>query len=67
MLSAEPDRELNGVTRMLGQERSALIQKALLYCLDYLDPDLARERARKYESGEAPGLTAPELRTELDV
>jgi predicted DNA-binding protein len=67
MLSEELDRELDSAARHLGDKKSAIVSKALSFYLDYLDLDLAKERARKYERGEDKGLSAEQLRTELGL
>lgn len=53
--------------RHLGNKKSTIVGKALSFYLDYLDLDLAKERAWKYERGEDKGLSAEQLRSELGL
>lgn len=67
VLSDEMDNELDSAARRLGRKRSELVGKALAFYLDYLDLDLARQRAAAYEAGQDKGLSAEELRKELEL
>jgi len=67
ILRDDLDRELSAAARHLGDKKSALVGKALSFYLDYLDLDLAKERAGKYDAGEDKGLSAEQLREELGL
>lgn len=65
MLPASLDRELETISKTLGEKRSALISKALSYYFDFLDLEIAKQRARRFEAGESRALTSQELRKAL--
>ncbi|MCX7037844.1 MAG: hypothetical protein NT005_01710 [Spirochaetes bacterium] len=67
IISEELDRAIDAAAQHLGSKRSAIVGKALSFYLDYLDLEIAIERARKYETGEDKGLSAEQLRTELGL
>ena len=67
ILSEDLDRELDAVARHLGDKKSTIVSKALLFYLDYLDLYLAKERAWKYERGKDKGLSAEQLKSELGL
>ncbi len=52
---------------MLGEKKSTIIRNAMVYYFDFLDLSIAKERAAKYESGLHKGLTAEEVKKELDI
>ena len=67
ILSANLDKDLEEVSQMLGEKKSTIIRNAMVYYFDFLDLSIAKERAAKYESGLHKGLTAEEVKKELDI
>jgi predicted DNA-binding protein len=67
IISDELDRAIDAAAPHLGRKRSVVVGKVLSFSLDYLDLEIAIERARKYETGEDKGLSAEQLRTELGL
>lgn len=67
ILSVNLDNDLEEASRLLGEKKSTIIRNALVYYFDYLDLSIAKERAAKYESGVHKGLTAEEVKKELDI
>jgi predicted DNA-binding protein len=67
ILSANLNKDLEEASQILGENKSTIIRNALVYYFDFLDLTIAKERAAKYESGIHKGLTAEEVKKELDI
>ena len=67
MIPASLDKELDAMSEVLGETRSGLIGKALAHYFDMLDLDIARERARRIDSGKTRTMTPAEIRKALGL
>ncbi len=66
-LEEEVARELEKVSKEIGEKKSKLIEKALTFYFDYLDVKIAEERLRRLEEGKTDRISAEEVYKELGL
>jgi len=66
-LDEEVARELEKISRELGEKKSKLIEKALTFYFDYLDVKIAEERLKRLEEGKTETLPAEKVYKELGL
>lgn len=66
-LDEEVARELEHISKELGEKKSKLIERALTFYFDYLDVKLAEERLKRLERGETQTISAEEVYRELGL
>ena len=64
-LDEELAQELERISKELGEKKSRLIAKALIFYLEYLDTKVAEERLKKLEEGKTEVIPAQEVFKEL--
>jgi len=67
VLPMDLDLDLNSISKKIGDSKSKIVVEALERYFDYLDLQVAKERATKFESGEHKGITPKELREKLGL
>jgi len=60
-------KELDKVSKELGEKKSHVIRDALMYYFDYLDIKIAEERLKKVETGKSELITLNEVKKELGI
>ncbi len=66
-LDEEIAKELEKISKELGERKSKLIEKALTFYFDYLDTKIAEERLRRLENGNTETIPAEEVYKKLNI
>ena len=64
-LPLEMAEELEMLTEVLHKKKSRIVTEALSMYFDYVDIQIASQRAQAYEAGESQSLTSEQMRKEL--